>query len=74
MILNQTILDHYHNVGMDDQDQGSPLITLHQELLGGGTCAIKAKKKMSKKYFISREQHIKTEPPFLKVGIDNDFL
>lgn len=29
MILNQTILDHYHNVMLDDQDQGSPLIILH---------------------------------------------
>ena len=37
MILNQMILDHYHNVKMDGQDQGSPLINLLQELLGGGT-------------------------------------
>ena len=36
MVLNQTILDHYHNVRLVDQDQGSHLIILHQVLLGGG--------------------------------------
>ena len=46
MILNQTILDHYHN-----------------ELLEGGPWTTKTKKKMTKKYFIYREQHIKMEPP-----------
>ena len=45
----------------DNQDQGSPLIILHQELLGGGTWTTKAKKNMRERYFISREQHIKME-------------
>ena len=35
MIINQTILNHYHNVRMDDRDQQSSLMILHQEL--GGT-------------------------------------
>ena len=70
MILNQTILDHYHNIRMDDQDQGSPLIILYQELLGGGRWTAKSKK-MMEKYFISREQHVKMEAPTLKVGINN---
>ena len=29
MILNQTILDHYHNGRRDNQDQGFPLIILY---------------------------------------------
>ena len=67
MILNQTILDHYHNVRMDDQDEGSPLIILHQELLGVGAWTKKAKKKMREKYFVAREQYARMEPPTLKV-------
>ena len=35
MIINQTILNHYYNVRMDDWDQQSSLMILHQEL--GGT-------------------------------------
>ena len=46
MILKQTILDHYPYVRVDDQDQGFPLIILHQELHLGGTWTTKAKKKM----------------------------
>ena len=74
LILNQTILDHYHNVRMDDQDQGPPLIIIHQELLGGGDWTAKANKKIREKYFISREQHIRMEAPTLKVGINTRSL
>ena len=62
MILNQTILDHYHNVRPDDQDQESPLIVLHQELLGGGAWTRKAKRKMREKYFIAREHAPRATP------------
>ena len=48
-ILDQTILDCYHNVRMDNQDQGSLLIILHQELLRGGTWTAKAMNKMIEK-------------------------
>ena len=54
---------------MDNRDRGSLLITLHQELLGGGTWTAKAKKKMMEKYFNSREEHVKMEAPTLKVRI-----
>ena len=37
MVLNQTILDHYHNVRLFNQDQGSQLIIFQQVLLGGGS-------------------------------------
>ena len=74
MILNQTILDHYHNVRPDDQDQESPLIVLHQELLGGGAWTRKAKRKMREKYFIAREQYARMEPPTLKAGLNIHFL
>ena len=50
---------------MDDQDQGSLLITPHKELLGGGTWTTKAKK-MTEKYLISREQNVKMEAPILR--------
>ena len=74
MIVNQTILDHYHNVRLDDQDQGSLLIVLHQELLGSGALMTKAKKKMKEKYFIVREQYVRMEPPTLKAGFNTRFL
>ena len=73
MILNQTILDHYHNVRPDNQDQESPLIVLHQELLGGGAWTRKAKRKMREKYFIAREQYVRMEPPTLKAGFSTCF-
>ena len=37
MVLNQTILEHYHNVRPVDQDQESQLTIFHQVLLGGGS-------------------------------------
>ena len=44
---------------------------LPQELLGGGTWTSKAKKKMREKYYVTREQHVRMEPPSLKVGVFN---
>ena len=46
MILNQTILDHYHNIRMQGQGHNLLLIFLPQELLGGGIWTAKTKKKM----------------------------
>ena len=70
MVLNQAILEHCHNVRPVDQDQGSQLIIFHHVLLGHGTWTKKTKKKMSKKYFIAREQYIKMEPLTLNVDPD----
>ena len=67
MVLNQAILDHYHTVSQA-RARGNLLIFLPQELLGGGTWISKAKKKMKEKYYVTREQHVRMEPPCLKVG------
>ena len=69
MILNQTILDHYHNVREPGKGQGNLLIFLPQERLGGGTWTTKAKKKIREKYYVAREQHVRIKAPTLKVGI-----
>ena len=69
MILNQTILDHYHNVRVEGHCQELLMIFLPQELRGGGIWMAKAKKKMREKYFVAREQHVRMETPTLKVGV-----
>ena len=69
MILNQTILEPCHNVIVEGHGQAFLMIFLLQELLGGGIWTAKAKKKMREKYFVAREQHVRMEPPTLKVGV-----
>ena len=72
VILKEEIVSHYHKVRCD---YGNFLLMLpHQELLGRGAWAAKAKKKMREKYFVSREQYVKMEAPTLKVKIENWFF